>query len=109
MVRFALTRRPLRETENHSLGAVPDILEKRAPHRASHLAAAQRCVDDGTLLMAGAFTAAPMGAAFVFTPKATPALVEQFVAADPYVAAKLVTKWRVAEWAVPVLSPAVTL
>ena len=84
---------------------MPDILEKRAPHRAAHLAAAQRCVDDGTLLMAGAFTAAPMGAAFVFTPKATASLVEQFVKSDPYVAAGLVTKHRIAEWAIPVLCP----
>jgi uncharacterized protein len=87
--------------------AVPDILEKRAPHRAAHLAAAQKCVDAGTLLMAGAFTEAPLGAAFIFTPKATKALVAEFVKTDPYVLNGLVTAHRVHEWATPVLSHAV--
>lgn len=57
--------------------------------------------------MAGAFTAPPMGAAFIFTPKASVTMVEEFVEADPYVRAGLVTSHSVTEWAVPVLSPAV--
>ncbi len=86
---------------------MPDILEKRAPYRAEHLAAAQKQVQAGNLLVAGAFTEAPMGAAFVFTNKATRALVDEFVRTDPYVRAGLVTAHRCHEWAVPVLHPTV--
>ena len=55
--------------------------------------------------MAGAFTAEPLGAAFVFLPGATREAVEAFVAADPYVLNGLVAAHRVQAWALPVLSP----
>ena len=85
---------------------VSDIMEKRTPHRPGHLAAAQREVDAGRLLMAGAFADEPFGGAFVWTPRATREDVEKFVATDPYVLAGLVTAHRVADWMLPVLSPA---
>ena len=38
--------------------AVPNILEARGPYRAEHIAAAQRQVDAGHMLLAGAFSEA---------------------------------------------------
>ena len=84
---------------------MPDILERRAPFRAAHLAGAQREVDAGRLMMAGAFTSEPLGAAFVFLPSATRESVAAFVAGDPYVLAGLVTGHTVQQWALPILSP----
>ena len=83
---------------------VADVLERRGPFRPAHIAAAQSEVDGGRLLMAGAFTDEPAGAAFVFTPRATREDVARFVAADPYVLNGLVMSHRVQEWALPVLS-----
>jgi hypothetical protein len=86
---------------------VPDILERRGPFRDAHLAGAQRQVQAGNMLVAGAYTDPTDGAAFMWTPKATRAGIEAFVAADPYVTAGLVTSHSVREWAVPVLHPTV--
>lgn len=86
---------------------VPDILERREPFRDAHLAAARKQVEAGNMLVAGAFTDPTDGAAFVFTPKASRAGIEAFVAADPYVTAGLVTDHSCREWAVPVLHPGV--
>jgi uncharacterized protein len=76
---------------------VPDIVERRAPHREAHLAHARRWKDDGRIVMAGALGDPPHGAAFVFRVDG-PAVVEAFVEADPYVAAGLVSAWRVEPW-----------
>lgn len=57
------------------------------------------------MLIAGAYLDPTDGAAFVFTPKASRADVDAFVAADPYVAAGLVTEHSIRDWAVPVLHP----
>jgi uncharacterized protein len=80
---------------------VPDIAERRGPHRDAHLALARRWKDEGRLVMAGALGDPPHGAAFVFRLEDA-AAVEDFVAADPYVAAELVTAWRVEPWKVAV-------
>jgi uncharacterized protein YciI len=77
---------------------VEGILEKRQPHREAHLALARSWVAEGRLLLGGAFTEPADGAALVFQVE-SPAEVEAFVAADPYVAAGLVTSWRVRPWA----------
>lgn len=80
---------------------VPDILERREPHREGHLANARRWSEDGRLVMGGALGDPPHGAAFVFCLD-DPAAVEDFVEADPYVAAGLVTNWRIEAWKVVV-------
>jgi uncharacterized protein len=80
---------------------VPDIVERREPYREGHLANARRWRDDGRLLMGGALGGPPHGAAFVFSLD-DPAEVEAFVEADPYVAAELVSAWRVEPWTVVV-------
>jgi uncharacterized protein YciI len=78
---------------------VPDILERREPHREAHLAHAQSWKADGRIVMAGALGDPPHGAAFVFRLDDAEA-VRPFVEADPYVAAGLVTDWRVEPWKV---------
>lgn len=76
---------------------VPDFRDKRAPHRAGHLALAQASIAEGKLQLGGAFVDDPPGAMLLFKGE-TAAVVEDFVAADPYVAGGIVTSWRVREW-----------
>jgi len=78
---------------------VPDVLERRAPHREDHLATAQRWKDDGRIVMAGALGTPPAGAMFVFLVD-DPAEIEAFVAEDPYVLNSIVTGHRVVPWTV---------
>ena len=78
---------------------VPDVLERRAPHREDHLATAQRWKDDGRIVMAGALGTPPAGAMFVFLVD-DPAEIEAFVAEDPYVLNAIVTGHRVVPWTV---------
>lgn len=80
---------------------VENIVERRAPYRAEHLALAQNWAAEGRLLLGGAFADPADGAALVFAAE-DPARVEQFVAADPYVANGLVTAWRIRTWTVAV-------
>jgi uncharacterized protein YciI len=78
---------------------VPDILERRAPHRQAHLALLGGWKEDGRLVMAGPVGNPPTGALFVLREDAD---AEAFVGEDPYVAAELVTAWRVEPWNVVV-------
>jgi uncharacterized protein YciI len=76
---------------------VEDVVEKRAPLRADHLALARQWKDDGLIVLAGALGTPPTGALFVFLVD-DPALVDEFVAADPYVSGGIVTAHRVVPW-----------
>ena len=76
---------------------VEDVVEKRAPLRADHLALAREWKDDGRIVMAGALGNPPHGALFVFKVE-DPAQIEQFVDADPYVSGGIVTGHRVVPW-----------
>ncbi|HVV89487.1 MAG TPA: YciI family protein [Solirubrobacterales bacterium] len=79
---------------------VADVLERRRPHREAHLALVDRWHEGKGLLVAGATGDPPTGALFVFAlPEAA---IEEFVAADPYVAAGLVTSHRTLPWNVVV-------
>ena len=80
---------------------VKDILERRAPHRPEHLALLTKLQGEGKLVMAGAWNNPVDGAAFLFKADA-PAVVEDFVKADPYKANGLVTSHRIKEWNVVV-------
>ncbi|MDW5594785.1 YciI family protein [Conexibacter stalactiti] len=76
---------------------VPDILERRGPHRDGHLALIARLHEAGTMLMAGA-AGDPVDKG-VFVLRDTDA-VEAFIAEDPYVAAGLVAGHRAEPWLV---------
>jgi hypothetical protein len=78
---------------------VPDMAEKRQPHREGHLGMLTELHAQGKLRMAGAYTDPLDGGALVFTERAA---AESFVARDPYVANGLVTNWRIREWNVVV-------
>jgi uncharacterized protein YciI len=80
---------------------VPDILERRVPHRAGHLEHAGRWRDEGRLLLGGAVGDPPHSGLLVFRVD-DPGAVEEFVAADPYVREGLVTAHRVEPWVVAV-------
>jgi uncharacterized protein YciI len=77
---------------------VEDVAERRAPHRAAHLEHIAAEKRSRRLLMAGALGDPPHGGAFVFGPGAEPERIEAFVAADPYLAAGLITEWRIEVW-----------
>lgn len=74
---------------------VPDVVEKRAPHRAGHLQLIKTSFDAGELTLAGAFTEPVDGAAIVFRSEDA---AQRFVEADPYVARGVVNAWRIRKW-----------
>jgi uncharacterized protein len=74
---------------------VADIVERREPFRADHLAAIRAAKDDGRILLAGPLGDPPHGAAIVFGDQAE---ADAFAQADPYVTGGLVTSWRVEPW-----------
>jgi uncharacterized protein YciI len=76
---------------------VPDIVERRVPHREGHLAVIARFHEAGTIVLAGAVGDPPHGGLFVFR---DPDQIEAFVAADPYIEAGLVVSRRVEPWTV---------
>ncbi|MGI8808852.1 MAG: YciI-like protein [Acidimicrobiales bacterium] len=80
---------------------VDDIATRRAPFREGHLGLVRELHDRGALLMAGAVGDPIEGALLVFTVE-DQAVVEDFVAQDPYVREGLVTAWRVRPWNVVV-------
>ena len=78
---------------------VPDILEKRGPHREKHLGLAQELIDQGKCLSGGPTgpieMQVPTGALFLFTDLEA---AQQFTQQDPYVEAGLVTRHSIEEW-----------
>lgn len=79
---------------------VDDMLNKRAPHRAAHLAYVKRFVDGGQLLAGGAWEDATGGMIVLRTSGAEE--THRFVRDDPYVTAGLVTRSEVRPWLVVV-------
>jgi uncharacterized protein YciI len=75
---------------------VKDYVERRAPHRAAHIALARQAVERGELVLGGAFNP-PDGVMLLFRGD-SPAAAEAFANADPYVQAGIVTGWKVREW-----------
>jgi len=80
---------------------VEDVLERREPYRADHLALLQAWKDGGRLVTAGALGKPPHGALFVFLVE-DPAEIDGYIAADPYVSGGVVTEHRVVPWTVVV-------
>lgn len=78
---------------------VPDVLERRAPHREAHLALLRAMHDADEVVMGGVLGDPPAGAQIVFR---SAEAAERFLAEDPYVAAGLVTEHRVQPWTIAV-------
>ena len=76
---------------------VADVAERRGPYREAHLARIASEREQGHIVMAGALGDPPRGAAFVLK-GVGPEQIEEFVRADPYVEAGLVTSWRIEPW-----------
>jgi uncharacterized protein YciI len=76
---------------------VDDYLTRRGPLRSAHLDYAQSFVERGELILAGAL-AEPADAAILLFQASSPAVVEAFAQADPYVTGGLVTRWWVRAW-----------
>lgn len=81
---------------------VQNVVEKRAPHRANHLAYAGKYRDDGRLVIGGAFNP-PESAGLVFKTNDKKE-VEDFVKNDPYVLNGIVEKFHIKEWNIVVSS-----
>ena len=75
----------------------PDYVARRAALREDHLALARAAAARGELVLGGALAHPVDGAVLLFRAD-SPAVVERFVAADPYVRHGLVTAWRIREW-----------
>jgi len=76
---------------------VSDIVERRGPHRAAHVAHARAAVEKGELVLGGALADPVDGAVLLFKGE-SPAAAEAFAQVDPYVLNGLVSRWRVREW-----------
>jgi uncharacterized protein YciI len=82
---------------------VPDILERRDPHRPGHVGLAKKLIAEGKCESGGPIgevgMTVPTGALFVFNDEAS---AKQFAAEDPYMTAGLVTSHTIQEWNVVV-------
>lgn len=85
----------------------PDYLERRGAYRAEHLGLAWDYQARGLIVLAGALASPVDGAVFHFRAN-SPAEVEAFARADPYVRNGLVAAWRVREWTTVVGDAAAT-
>lgn len=74
---------------------VPDVAEKRVPHRAGHITLLKDSFDAGEMVIGGAFAEPLDGAALVFRSQEA---AERFAGVDPYVQHGVVTKWQVRKW-----------
>ena len=76
---------------------VPDIAEKRRPHRQAHLDLIAEWHGDDRIVMAGAVGEPPHSGLLVFRSAQD---AEAFAGGDPYVEAGLVVRWTVEPWTV---------
>jgi uncharacterized protein YciI len=78
---------------------IPDVLEKRGPHREGHLGLATLMIQEGTCVSGGPTLVpgetVPKGAIFVFKTKDA---AEKFVSEDPYVSNGIVVSHTISEW-----------
>lgn len=74
-----------------------DYMERRAAFRDAHLKLAWESHARGELQLGGVL-ADPVDGALLWFKAESAKVVEDFVAADPYVAAGMVTQWRVRPW-----------
>ena len=84
-----------------TLDYVEDILEKRDPYRADHIAGAKAAEADGKVVLAGALQNPTDAGVFVFK-DCDEAFVDAFVKADAYYKAGLVTGYTIRPWMIVV-------
>ena len=77
---------------------VPDIVDKRVPHRAAHLAYANEHVATGLMVAGGALNPPSRGGMLTF--RGTREAVDAFAKGDPYFKAGLITDYSIDEWTV---------
>ena len=75
----------------------PDYMERRGEFRNQHLSLAWDAHARGEMVLGGALSE-PVDQAILLFQGETSVCVEQFVAADPYVAHGLVTRWQIRPW-----------
>lgn len=85
----------------------PDYPTRRAAFRDEHLGLAWAAQARGELILGGAL-ADPVDSAILLFRGESPAVVEKFVAADPYVKNGLVASWRIRPWTTVVGDAATT-
>jgi uncharacterized protein YciI len=78
---------------------VDDYVKKREAFRDEHLRVANEAVEEGQLILGGAYANPVDGAVLVFKADDRSA-VEAFVKKDPYVKNGLITSWNIREWTV---------
>ncbi len=78
---------------------VENVVQRRAPYRNEHLGLVQTYVDNGELVLAGAFSDPVDGALLVFQTD-DGKRIEEFIEKDPYVANGLVAEYRIRQWSV---------
>ena len=78
---------------------IPDIVEKREPHRPGHLELLRAYEERGELILAGPVGDPFTGAAFTFKVDSV-SVIEDFVRQDPYVQNGLVPAHRIEPWTV---------
>jgi uncharacterized protein YciI len=76
---------------------VEDMIDRRVPYREAHMEHIGAEKAAGHIVIAGALGSPPTGGAIAFR-GVTPADIEAFTAADPYVKAGLVTAQRIERW-----------
>ncbi len=74
-----------------------DYVTRRAEFRNMHLKMGWEAVERGELVLGGALANPVDGAVLLFKGD-SPAVAEQFAAADPYVTSGIVKRWYVREW-----------
>lgn len=75
---------------------VDDYLERRPPLRDEHLGLLRAATDEGQFALGGALQDPTDRAVLVWT--ADRAVVEDFIARDPYVREGLVRSWTIRDW-----------
>jgi len=83
---------------------VDDYVAQRAPFREEHLRRVREAHKRGELLIAGALTDPADQAVLVFR-SPDRAVIENFVANDPYVKNGLVPRWEIRNWNVVIGMP----
>ncbi|ATQ75870.1 hypothetical protein CR152_16040 [Massilia violaceinigra] len=75
----------------------PDYLERRGQYRNEHLKLAWEAQERGELIMGGAFSD-PADMSVLMFQSDSPAVVEAFAKADPYLLHGVVTGYKVRQW-----------